>query len=97
MKALRLSDAARQDMVDAALWYAQQRRGLEDNFIREVEDMLFRIASHPEMFPCVHGDLHRALVRRFPYSVIFVNDADSIGVIAIVHTSRDPSVWKRRL
>jgi len=39
----------------------------------------------------------RALLRRFPYALMFVRDDDAtLTVIACFHGSRDPAHWQKR-
>ena len=37
-----------------------------------------------------------ALVRRFPYLVLYRLGDESISVIAVFHAKRDPKIWKSR-
>ena len=40
--------------------------------------------------------LRRKLVRRFPYAVISLEDADEIAVLAVMHLHRRPGYWQER-
>ncbi|WP_235884757.1 type II toxin-antitoxin system RelE/ParE family toxin [Bradyrhizobium frederickii] len=53
---------------------------------------LIRIAEHPRQFPAAYKDTRRAMLRRFPYIVVFRELQDAVYVIAVFHTSRDPLV-----
>jgi hypothetical protein len=37
-----------------------------------------------------------ALVRRFPYAVVYRIDDDQITVVAVYHMHRDPRGWQSR-
>jgi plasmid stabilization system protein ParE len=41
--------------------------------------------------------VRRALVTKFPYVVLYREDQGEIIVIAVFHTSRNPSVWQSRV
>ena len=43
------------------------------------------------------GDLRKARILRSPYSIAFINDTATIIILAVMHGSRAPSVWTRRL
>ena len=92
--ALRLE--ARDDLVEAALWYEEQRVGLSDRFLDAVSAAMQVIAARPNSFPIVHRDVRRALVKRFPYAIYFRVESDHILVFAIVHTSRSSRAWRDR-
>ena len=62
----------------------------------EVQRVIQLIESNPEGFP-KYDDLHRyALLRRFPYSIVYQHWADQIYVVGVVHGSRLPGYWKNR-
>ena len=88
--------AAETDIAEAARWYEQRSLGLGSEFLRAVDVALDEIARMPERYPVVRGRARRALLRRFPYAVFFVEDPDLIGVIACMHARRNPRRWQQR-
>jgi hypothetical protein len=63
-----------------------------------VEAEVVRINANPLQFPAVYRNIRRALLRSFPYALMFVVDPDnSVTVIACFHGSRDPVHWQRRM
>ena len=52
--------------------------------------------QHPGPFPRVHGIVRRALSKKFPYAIFFIEDETTVVVLAAVHMARNPEVWKRR-
>jgi hypothetical protein len=88
---------ARNDVVDAALWYERQKAGLSEEFFRDLQEILSAIEERPTSFPIVRKDIRRALLRRFPYAVYFRMEPNVILVRAIVHTSRSMREIGRRL
>jgi hypothetical protein len=44
----------------------------------------------------LEGEVRRVLVRRFPYGVLYSEDAEGILVVAVMHLHRDPEYWKDR-
>ena len=43
------------------------------------------------------GRIRQAIVRRFPYVVLFVEYPDYVEVLAVFHTWRDPKQWQGRV
>jgi plasmid stabilization system protein ParE len=84
------------EVDDAYRWYEQQRPGLGDDFLAAVEEVFARIAATPGMHRAVFRDVRRGLTRRFPYGVYYRVHPDRVEVIAVYHTSRDPSGWQAR-
>ena len=95
-RSLVLRRAARREFDDAIDWYDQQQSGLGEEFESEVQRSLETILNMPMMFAIVHRDLREAWVRRFPYGIYYRVEPGRIVVVAIVHTSRDPSIWQGR-
>jgi plasmid stabilization system protein ParE len=88
--------AAQVEFEKAAIWYNDQRQGLGQEFLQEIDDVVSRAASHPERYPIVVGHVRKAVARRFPYSVFFRIRADTLVVLAVFHGRRDPEIWRRR-
>ena len=44
----------------------------------------------------IRYDVRRALVRRFPYSILYVADPKATVVLACFHGRRDPRRWHDR-
>src|SRR5688572_6968260 len=94
---LALRRRARLDLLDAILWHDDQRPGLGYELDAAVDAAMQEIRERSSSFPSVAPGVRRALTKQFSYAVYFKEEDDAIVVIAILHTSRSPSVWKRRL
>jgi toxin ParE1/3/4 len=88
--------AAARELEDATLWYDAQRAGLGSDFRDAVEHAIALAAEEPLRFPRWHRNVHCARVRRFPYSVFFLPEANRLVVISVFHARRDPQVWQSR-
>jgi toxin ParE1/3/4 len=93
---VKLSPLARAEYVEAVDWYAQQGRGLAKRIRADFRAIRARIAANPLQFPAARRDTRRALLRHFPYVVIFQLSGDVAEIIAFFNTSRDPKDWQRR-
>ena len=95
---LEFRPAARKEFDEAADWYEEQRPGLRSEFVYAVDAALAKAFGSPFSFPIVQGSkIRRALVGRFPYAVFFGIDGDKIIVYAVLHTSRNPMIWRGRI
>lgn len=94
---VRLRPEARDELREAWIWYEDRRPGLGDDFLICVEAAFAAAARSPELDPCVEEDVRRAMVRRFPYAVLFRQRGQSIEVLAVFHGSRDPGLWRERV
>jgi len=62
----------------------------------EVFSAIQLAVSFPEAWPTIEGNIHRTLVKRFPYGVLYANEKGRIYILAIMHLHRHPDYWKRR-
>jgi plasmid stabilization system protein ParE len=87
---------AEADVRDAFAWYEERLPGLGVSFLDELELAFDSISAMPEAHAKVHRKMRRALLRRCPYGILYVLEPGSVVVLAILHTSRNPSTWTRR-
>lgn len=94
---IRLLPEAKDEFDAAADWYEQQRIGLGVDFVARVREVLNRISANPQLHAVVYGDVRKAVVRQFPYVVLYREEAGEVVVIAVFHTARDPAIWQSRV
>ena len=87
---------AEADLESVARWYEDERPGLADRFLTDVDRTFARIRERPLQFPTVSGDVRRALLHTFPYAVYFRTSDEIIVVLAVLHLRRNPKVWRGR-
>lgn len=94
---IRLVPGARAEFDADTDWYEEKQVGLGVDFVAKVPDVLDRIAKNPQLHAKVHGDVRKAIVRKFPYIVLYVEEPEEVVVIAVFHTSRNPAIWQQRI
>ena len=88
---------ARAELIGAQDWYENEAPGLGRLFRAAIGAVIERMSANPRQFPVVYKNIRRALLRRFPYALMFVIDDDeTLTVIACFHGSRDPAHWQKR-
>jgi plasmid stabilization system protein ParE len=92
-----LPPQAENDIATAAQWYEEQRSGLSLEFRSALDQAFLAIESNPALHATIYRELRRALLHRFPYAVFYAERANEIIVVAVLHTSRDPRLWRARL
>ena len=97
MHPVRFLAPARAELMEAQDWYEVELAGLGRRFLRAVDSTVLRISENPHQFPVVHRQVQRALLKGFPYALMFVLSTDnSVSVLACFHASRDPKIWLDR-
>ena len=87
---------ARTELREARDWYETQSPGLGLEFGRAVDAALAAIRRHPEAYPVVEEDIRRAILRRFPYQLLYYCEGADLVVLACYHHRRDPQGWRSR-
>ncbi len=67
---IRLLPEARFEFGRDADWYEDRRAGLGVAFIARIGEVFERIASDPERYPAIDGEVRRAIVDKYPYVVL---------------------------
>ena len=88
---------AESELAEALDWYETRGRGLGAEFLRALDAAIAVLQRHPTLYPVVFGAARRAVLRRFPYSLIYVIDNEDIVIAACIHSRRDPRRWQARI
>jgi plasmid stabilization system protein ParE len=96
------SPGAIQDIDEAAFWYAKRDFEFAEDFEQRLRAALQDVLVDPSRFPVdpespARKGVRVALLKRFPYKLLFVCLKDGIYIIGVSHTSRHPRHWRRRL
>ena len=80
-----------QEISDAIEWYERRQEGLGEKFFAEVENELRRIVEDPFLYPkSDEADYRRALVKKYPFLIIFSSTNDEIIIHSVFHTRLNP-------
>ena len=88
-----ISPFAHTDEYEAYIWYEEQRPGLGDEFLKELEIAYQKIANNPEHYSFIDDRkiLRDFLIHRFPYLIVYRIDVDVIEIIAVHHSKKHPA------
>ena len=83
---------AQTELEDSAVWYEKQGTGLGDRFLDEFQKKLDLVLESPEIFPLKKKKYREAVLKNFPFSIIFEFDREekAIIIISVFHNSRNP-------
>ncbi len=92
----RFHPAAEEELIEAVEYYEGVEPGLGQDFAMEVYSAIQRVVAYPKAWPKLEEEIRRSLVRRFPYGVLYYEEAGDIVILAVMHLHRDPEYWKGR-
>lgn len=90
---LRFRPEARLDLLEASAWYENRSPGLGAEFVRAVDVAAAGILRFAESFPIAYSNVRMAVLRRFPYALLYVVDSErnEIIVLGCFHHRRAPT------
>ena len=80
-------------LITSLCWYAERSQRAAAGFQAEFDRAVASIEGDPHRFPRC-DDRHRFyLMRRYPFQVIYREQADQVLVVAVAHAKREPGYW----
>jgi plasmid stabilization system protein ParE len=93
---LVLGPEAEAEIAGARNWYDERHPGLGVDFLVAVEAGLAAIKENPLQYQIVWKHIRRVGLRPFPYNLFYSVSDEIIRVVACIHGSRNPRVWRER-
>ena len=90
MPKAQFSKRALSEIEDAWLWYESANTGLGDIFLRELFFTVTLIEKYPKRFRNTVDNFHEALLKKFPYLIVYYQDADDLIINTVFHCKRHP-------
>jgi plasmid stabilization system protein ParE len=94
---IRFLTVADQEVDDAVAWYDQQGNDVSRGFLDDLDRAVRLAKTYPLLATQIEPEIRRLLFVRYPYSLIYGIDADTLVVIAVAHQQREPRYWADRL
>jgi plasmid stabilization system protein ParE len=95
---VRVSEPASVELGEAVRWYEDRRVGLGAEFFDAISTTLLFLSMNATAGAILSGDglTRRALIKRFPYQVVYRIRSSEIVIVAVAHLKRRPGYWKNR-
>jgi len=97
VKTIRILPAARHDLVDGFHFYEMQAEGIGRYFLDTLYSDIESLRINAGVHPLSMGSYHRLLSKRFPYSIYYRVEENSVLIYAILDNRRNPEWIKKRI
>ncbi|HYJ89275.1 MAG TPA: type II toxin-antitoxin system RelE/ParE family toxin [Pyrinomonadaceae bacterium] len=94
---IRFLTVADQEVDDAVGWYAQRDNDVSRGFLDDLDRAVRLARTYPLLATQIEPEIRRLLFLRYPYSLIYGIDEDTLVIIAVAHQQREPRYWADRL
>lgn len=85
-----LSEKAEIQMEDAYLFYKNIRPTLGDQFLNKLNDCINSILINPFIYKIIFENYRQAVVKKFPFVIIYTQNENIILLTSVYNTSRNP-------
>ena len=92
----QLHSKAEAEFGEAYFWYENQSKGLGTQFILCVNEAIERVLRNPRLYPYAQNQMRRAIIKKFPYTIIYEEIESQIWIISVFHSKRNPTHWQTR-
>jgi plasmid stabilization system protein ParE len=88
---------AKQDIKEAAHWYNDKQVGLGKRFTNHIRLKLNSLKKNPRIAANRYNEVRTAVLDIFPFMTHYIIDQGKklIIVLAVLHTSLNPNIWKK--
>lgn len=87
----------KRDLRVAMQWYEAEAEGLALRFLDAANRQFDFICAQPEIYAIVYRSARLSPVDPYPYIIVYTVEPERLTILAVVHTSRDQSVWQIRV
>jgi plasmid stabilization system protein ParE len=90
---LEYTELARLELSEAARWYSQSSINKGEEYLNDIDRTESYLKSSPLIYSKVSDDVRRAVLKRFPYSLFYTVDDETVTVLSCFHQSREPMTF----
>lgn len=88
---LEIKEEAVHDMQEAYDYYEERKPGLGERFLDTLETYIERVQKHPLHYQIRIKPYREALIKDFPYLIIYEIEENNIIIYAIFSTWKNPN------
>jgi toxin ParE1/3/4 len=101
MPQIKMTPEASAELEEAATWYEAEEEGLGSRFLDAFASGLELLREPNPPWTPVQGQAaklgaKKLILHRFPFSIIALDNHETIVVVALAHHSRRPGYWESR-
>ena len=92
---LVITEEADFEIISTYKWYEDKLEELGERFLLELDNSFNQIDRNPKSFQIIYKKHRQAILKKFPFVVIYQQIKNEIIIFAVFHTSQDPKKKRR--
>jgi plasmid stabilization system protein ParE len=94
-KQFRFHPEAQNEVRESARWYRDRSPRAAVEFRVAVSDAVHSVIRAPQRWSKYLHGTRRLILDTFPFSIVYLDDPDSVKIVAVAHHKRRPGVLER--
>jgi plasmid stabilization system protein ParE len=88
--------AALREVEEAQAWYEARSLFAASAFLRELSAAVRRLRQAAHRYPSAEAGTRRILLERFPFTIYYRVQPNTLTIVAVAHQKRRPGYWAAR-
>lgn len=94
---IRFFEDAALEVEEQRAWYREKSEVAEESFLRELDHAIEIVTEAPHRWPVYIAGTRRYVFRKFPFSLVYFLEDDTIVIAAVEAENKEPGYWVKRL
>lgn len=94
---VKLHPKTEEDLINALNYYYEIDEKIEAKFLKCLDSTSDKILKFTNLYPYENKVVQKVLVEKFPYIVLYEQHEETIMILAIFHTKRNPQTLTDRV
>ena len=91
---IEFAPLAKFELLEALEYYQNISESLKIRIYEEFTQAITKIERNPYLFQLIYKDKRHCILKKFPYSIFFRINNETIQIISFFHQKRNPKDWK---
>jgi toxin ParE1/3/4 len=96
-KPYRFHPLAWKEVEETDSWYLSRSVDASLDFLNTLDSAIEDILQAPHRWAKYLYGTRRLVMRRFPFSIVYLDNPELVILVAIAHSKRKPGYWKKRV
>ena len=93
----RFASAAEEELAKSIVFYRDISPELAEDFVTQLDRVVDLLRRSPKLGTLGDADLRKFPLTRFPFTIHYRIESETMVIYAVAHQSRRPGYWKARL